>query len=150
MPVRRAHDRHPLGEETACDEADDLHGSLIEPLRIVDDADKRLLLGDVGEQRQRGQSHQESLGRRACTKSEHGLERFPLRGWQPVETIQHAPTELMEAAVRQLHLRFDPDRGDEMPAGDAVDQVGQQRTLAYPGFPPEHDRPTRTGERVGD
>ena len=63
MPVRAAQTtRHPLGEETACDEADDLRGSLIKPLRIVDDADERLLLGDVGKQRQRGQSHQESLG----------------------------------------------------------------------------------------
>ncbi len=41
---------HALGEQTASDEAEDLCRRLIEPLRIVDDAQERLVLGRVGEQ----------------------------------------------------------------------------------------------------
>ncbi|HEX5781474.1 MAG TPA: hypothetical protein VFX80_06115, partial [Solirubrobacteraceae bacterium] len=88
--THRAHDRHPLGEEPACDEADDLCGCLVEPLGVVDDADERLLLGGVGEQCQRRQSDEEPLRRRADAHPEDGLERLALRGRQSVETIQHA------------------------------------------------------------
>ena len=43
-------ERHPLGEETAGDEAEDLRLSLIEPLCVVDDARERPPLGHLGEQ----------------------------------------------------------------------------------------------------
>ena len=63
--ARREHERDPLGEEPARDETEDLRRRVVEPLRVVDDADERLLLGDLGEQRQRGEPHQEAVGRRA-------------------------------------------------------------------------------------
>ena len=58
---RGAHDRDPLGEQAAGDEPQDLRRGVVEPLRVVDDADQRLLLGDLGEQRQRGQPDQEPV-----------------------------------------------------------------------------------------
>ena len=61
---RGAHERDPLGEEAAGDEPEDLRRGVVEPLRVVDDADERLLLGDLGEQRQRGEPDQEPVGRR--------------------------------------------------------------------------------------
>ena len=51
---RGAHDRNPLGEQAAGNEPEDLRRGLVEPLPVVDDADQRLLLGDLSEQRQRG------------------------------------------------------------------------------------------------
>ena len=61
-PCARAHDRDPFGEQAAGDETENLSGGVVEPLRVVDDADERLLLGDLGEQRQRGQPDQEPVG----------------------------------------------------------------------------------------
>ena len=83
--ARRAHDRDPLGEETAGDEPEDLGRGVVEPLRVVDDADERLLLGDLGEQRQRGQADQEPVGRRRRAQPEHRRERIALRIGQAVE-----------------------------------------------------------------
>ena len=127
---RGAHERDPLGEEPAGDEAEDLRGRLVEPLRVVDDADERLLLGDLGEQRQRGEPDQEPVRARAGAQAEHRRERVALRGGQPVEVIEHRRAELMEAAVGQLHLRLDADGRRDAPAGDTVGQVVQQRALA--------------------
>ena len=56
-----ADDRDPLGEEAAGDEPEDLLRRLVEPVRVVDDADERLLLGDLGEERQRGEPDQEPV-----------------------------------------------------------------------------------------
>jgi hypothetical protein len=55
----------PLREEPPSDETEDLCGRVVEPLRVVDDADERLLLGDLGEKRQRSESNEESIGCRA-------------------------------------------------------------------------------------
>ena len=76
---RGAHDRDPLGEQAAGDEPQDLRRGAVEPLRVIDDTGQRLLLGDLGEQRERGQPHQEPVGRRAGATAEHRRERVALR-----------------------------------------------------------------------
>ena len=81
---RGAHDRDPLGEQAAGNEPQDLRRGVVEPLRVVDDTGQRLLLGDLGEQRQRGQPDQEPVGRGASAAAEHRRERVALRGGQPV------------------------------------------------------------------
>ena len=104
--ARRAHERDPLGQEAAGHESDDLRGGAVEPLRVVDDAGQRVLLGGLRHQRQRGQSHQEPVGRRTRAQPEHGGERVALRDRQLVEVVQQGHAQLMEAAVGQLHLRL--------------------------------------------
>jgi hypothetical protein len=61
----RADERDPLREQAAGDEAEDLRGRLVEPLRIVDETDERLLLGDLREQRQRREPDEEPVRRGA-------------------------------------------------------------------------------------
>ena len=51
--TRCAHQRDPLGEQATGDESEDLCGGLVEPLRVVHDADQRLLLGDVCQKAER-------------------------------------------------------------------------------------------------
>ena len=147
--ARCAHERDPLGEEAAGDEAEDLRGGVVEPLRVVDDADERLLLGDLGEQRQRGESDQEPVGRRAGAPTEHRRERVALRGGQAVEAIQHRRAELVEAAVGELHLRLDANGRRDVPARDTLGYVVQQRALARTGFAAKDDNSASTGARVG-
>ncbi len=85
---RRAHQRDPLRQEAAGHEPYDLRGRPVEPQRVVDDAGQRALLGGLGHQRQRGQPHQEAVGRGAGAQAEHGRERVALREWQLVEMAQ--------------------------------------------------------------
>ena len=89
MPERAAHDdRDPFGEETTGDEAEDLSRGAVEPLGVVDDADQRLLLGDVGEQRQRRQPDQKAIRRRRpAPQSEDRLERLALTDREPVQVF---------------------------------------------------------------
>ena len=61
--ARRTHQRDPLGQQAAGHEREELRGGAVQPLRVVDDAGQRLLLGGLRHQRQRGQSHQEPVGR---------------------------------------------------------------------------------------
>ena len=149
LPVRAAHTRAiALGEQAAGDEPENLRRALIEPLRVVDDGDERLLVGDRGEQRQRGEPHQEWLRRRTDAQSEHGRERFALRDRQPLEVIEHGRTELVEAAVGELHFRLDAEGRCDVPAFGAIGQVAQQRALAHARLAPQDHDATPAGERV--
>ena len=123
---------------------------MIEPLRVVDDTGQRLLLGDLGDQRERGQPDQEPAGHRAGAAAEHRRERVPLRGGQPVQVVQHGRAELVQASVDQLHLRLDADGPCDVPASDLAGQVVQQRALAHARLAPQHGDPAPASERVGD
>jgi hypothetical protein len=129
-----AHERDPLGEEASGDEAQDLGRGLVEPLRVVHDADERLPVGDLGEQRQRREPDEKPIRRRAVAPAEHGGERLALRVGERVEAIQHRPAKLVQAAVGQLHLRLCAHRPDDVPAGDTIREVAEQRALADPGL----------------
>ena len=150
LPVRAAHTsatRSARSRRTTNPE--DLRRGVVEPLRVVDDADQRLLLGDLGEQRQRGEPHQEPVGWRTGAPAEDCRERVALRHGQPVEVVEHVRAELMEAAVGELHLGLDPDGPRDVPAGDPVGHVAQQRALAHARLSAQDDDSAPTGERVG-
>jgi hypothetical protein len=115
-----AYDRDRLGEQAAGNEPQDLHRGVVEPLRVVDDAGQRLLLGGLGEQRERGQPDQEPVGRSAGAAAEHRGERVALRDGQPAKMVQHGRTELVEAGIGQLHLRLDASSSRDVPAGNPV------------------------------
>jgi hypothetical protein len=60
--ARRTHDCDALGEEPTSDEAENLRRGTVEPLRVVDDAQQRLPLGDLSQQRERCDSDEEWIG----------------------------------------------------------------------------------------
>ena len=117
-------------------------GGVVEPLRVVDDADQRLLLGDLGQQRQRGEPDQEPVGRRAGAPAEHGRERVALRGGEPVEVIEHRGAELVEAAVGQLDLRLDA-RPPSQRASRRRGRTGSPAARSCPRPPPRAATMTR-------
>ena len=146
---RGAHDRDPLGEQAAGNEPQDLRRGAVEPLRVIDETGQRLLLGDLGEQRQRGQPHQEPVGRGAGAAAEHRRERVALRSGQPAEVAQHGRAELVQAGIGQLHLRLHAGGSRDVPAGDPAGQVAQQRALAHARLAPQDGDPAPARERVG-
>ena len=77
--AQREHQSHPLGQEASRHERERLHGHPIEPLRVVDDADERLLLGGVGQQAQDGQADQEAIRRGTGAHAERRVQRVALR-----------------------------------------------------------------------
>ena len=146
---RRTHDCDALGEQPSGDETQDLRRGTIKPLRVVDDADQRLPLRDLGEQRQRREPHQEPFGRRTRTLAKYRRERLPLRDRQPRKMIQHGCAELMQATVSQLHLRLHADSPGDVPAVDLAGQVPQQRGLPDARLTTDHGHLAPAGERAG-
>jgi hypothetical protein len=105
--ARRAdgkHHRDRLGDEAARCERKRLRRRAVEPLRIIDQADERSLLGGLGEEAEGRQAHQEPIRGRPGFERERRCERVSLRFGQARKLIQHRPAELVERCERQLHL----------------------------------------------
>ena len=134
--------------ETAGDETENLGGCVVEPLRVVDDTDERLLLGYLREERQRGQPHEKAVRRWARAEAEHRGKGVALRIRQVIDSIHHRRAELMKPAVRELHLGLDTYRSSDMPARDSIGHVVEQGALAHTRFATKNDDAASTRKRV--
>ena len=138
-----------LGQETTGHEAEDLSGCPIEPLGIVNDADQRLLLGDVGEQRQHRQTDQEAIRRRRpAPESEHRLEGRALTDREPLHVFEQRAAQLMEPAEGQLHLAFDTHGLGHVTVVDPAGRVVQQGALADASLTAQHQHPAAASTRL--
>jgi hypothetical protein len=137
MPVRAAHTSTiRSAREAPGHEPHDLGRGVIEPLCVVDDADQRLVLGDLSQQREGGQPDQEPVGCRTDAPAEDRRHRVALRDGEPIQAIQQGRTELMEAGVGQFHLGLRAHGPGDMPAGGSVGEVAQQGALAHARLAP--------------
>jgi hypothetical protein len=87
-PPRRAHERDAVSEETTADERKGLRGRSVEPLRVVDDTDQGLVFGGLGEERERGEPDEESVGCRPLTQAEDGREGIALGDRELVDAVE--------------------------------------------------------------
>src|SRR5262249_37525643 len=95
----------------------------------------------VREQAQHRQPDEEPVGGCARAQSKHRPERLSLRLWEPREPVEKWSAQLMEAGIRQLHLRLRPDCPEDREIRRRVDNVPQQRRLPHPGLTPQDQRP---------
>ena len=146
--ARSADDHDPLGQQPAGDEADDLHRGPVEPLRIVDDAYERLLLGDLGKERQRRERDEEPIRGVSRSEAEHGGDRFALRSGKALELVEHRRADLVEAAVGELELGLDANRAHDAPTPHPSGQIPQERALPDASLSTEHQRPGPAAERL--
>jgi hypothetical protein len=139
------HEDDRLRLEPPGDEREHVCRRLIKPLRVVDQAQKRLLVGSLGKKTQQSQPNKKAIGPGARAQAERCPERIALGSGQPLETTQQGRTQLVEAGERELHLRFHPDRASDATALGAVGRIVQQRRLSDPRLSAEHDHAALSG-----
>ena len=82
----------------------------VHPLRVIDQAEERALLGSFGEQRQHRERHPIKIRRIVVAERERASQRRRLRLRKPLQQPEHRPQKLMQRGERQLGLRFDTPR----------------------------------------
>jgi hypothetical protein len=125
---------HRFRGEPSRHELQGLGRGLVQPLRVVHDADQGPLLGHLVQQGQHGQAQQEAVGCGARLQSEHRAQGRPLRGWQLVHVVQVGAAQLVQPRVGELELRLDTRRPAHPAFPDPVHQEVEQSGLAYPGL----------------
>ena len=119
---------------SACSEAS------VEPLGVVDHADERSLLGDVGEQAQHRQPDEEAIRRIAGAQPERRAQRIALRAGERVEPPEQRRAQLMQAREGDLHLRLDAAGAHDPAPRRALCDVAQKGRLADAGLPMQDQR----------
>ena len=128
--AHREHEPHPLGQESARHERERLRRHLVEPLRVVDDAHERLLLGGVGQEAQDRQADEEALRWRSAAQAERRAQRVALRARQRPETAEQGRAQRVQAGEGELHLGLDARRPDDLASPCSRRHVPQQGGLA--------------------
>jgi RNA polymerase primary sigma factor len=127
--------------ETPRDERQDMGRAAVEPLRVVDDADQRLRLGRVREQRQHREPDEEAIGALTRHQPERCSQRVALGRRQPLEIVEeqrHA--QLMECRERKLHLRLDASGTDDPAPLARARGVIQKGRLSHAGLRTHNER----------
>ncbi len=131
------HERDGFRKEAPGHEPEYLARGFVQPLGVLDDAEKRLFVGDPGEEGQGPERHEETVGWIPGREPE-GDTQGPLLRWrQAVEPAEHRCEELMESRKRQLHLRFDPGDLSDIETRSLCGDLLQQRRLADPRLAPD-------------
>jgi hypothetical protein len=136
--ARREDQRHRLGQQAPGHKRECLRRSTIKPLRVVDDAQERLLAGRLRQQTQEREPDEESIRRVCRPQPERHAKGLALRARQPLQPIHHRCAQLLKGRERELHLPLDADRPRDTEAQRRRDRVPQQRRLAHPRLP-SHD-----------
>jgi hypothetical protein len=143
-------ERDSLGEEAASNEAENLLRCLVEPVRVVDDAHERLLLGNLRKERQGRESNQESVRSWACTESEHGRKGVSLRLRESLQLLEHRGADLVKAAVSEFQLGLDTGGSRDTPAIELLREVVEQGAFADAGLATENQDTAPTVKNVGE
>jgi hypothetical protein len=132
----REHQRYPLRQQAAPDESEDLGGGLVQPLRVVHDAQHRLLLGDLRHEAERREGDLEPVGAVSGGEPERDAEPATLRLGQRPEAAEHRRAQLVQPGEGKLHLRLDADHAGHRETRRLRGQLSQQFRLADPRLAP--------------
>lgn len=122
------HDR--FGPQPPCYEDECLRGGVVEPLRVVDQAQQRTLSRCVREQAQDCQRDEKSLLASASRQAERSAERVGLRIREPAHVSHRREQELVRRGERELRLRRDADTAQNEHVTSLLACVLEQRRLA--------------------
>ena len=104
-------------QQAAPNESEDLSRGLIEPVRVIQDAQQRLLLGGLRQESEHREGDQKSVGFVSRGKSERNGERTPLRLGEHTKPTEHRSEQLMQPRESQFHLRFDTNTAGHSDTG---------------------------------
>ena len=93
-----------LGQQAPRDEAERLHRHLVEPLRVIDDTEQRLVVGGGGHQAQHRQPDQEAVRGRPDSAAESDVQRLALWFGQLVEVVHQRRAQLLQPGECELHV----------------------------------------------
>jgi hypothetical protein len=88
-----------------------------------DDAQKRLLLGNLGEQAEDRQPDQERIWSWPRTESECDGKRVALGLRQALRKVEEWSTQLLSCCERELHLSLDPHGPGGPKLGCSLDRI---------------------------
>ena len=111
---------------------------LIEPVRVVDQAEQRLPFGCLGEQAERRERDQEAVVATPLRQAKRATQRRRLRLRKIVDQAEHGPDDLVQGGEGKLRLRLDAATAEHAHPLGLPARVLEQRRLAHTRVAEEH------------
>ena len=102
---------------------------LVQPVRVVHEAEHRAAIRHLREQRKARGVDKETLLSGSLLEAQRAAERRGLRAGQPVQMAQRRPNELVERSERKLRLGLDASRHEDVHVAGAVACIPEKRGL---------------------
>ena len=103
---------------------------VVEPLRIVDEAQERLAFGGLGEQAERRERDEEGVVASSRRQPERSSESSGLRLRKVIHVAQDGQNDLVQCGERKMRLRFDAAAAQNEHVAGSVARVLQECRLA--------------------
>jgi hypothetical protein len=116
-------------------------------LRVVNDAEKRTLLGRFGHQSEHCQTDEEWIRGLARPQAEGGRKCVSLRRRQAFIQIEDGRAQALKCSERELHFPLGSDGAGRSEVWSNLDGVLEQCRLANAGFAAEHQYATASASR---
>ena len=144
----REQHRDPVGLEPPRRERESLLRVSVHPLRVIDQAEERALLGSFGEQRQHCERHAIEIRRIVVAERERASQRRRLRLRKPLQQPEYGAQQLMQRGERQLSLRFDTPRLEHRHVVHREANLVDQRRLARSRLSDQDKAAAPAGARI--
>jgi hypothetical protein len=112
----------------------------IKPLCIIDNAQHGLVGGELGQETQESEAHEQSIGRRTGKMSERHTKSIAMRRRELIKRVQGRHAQLLRCGKREFLLGFVSDSAEHFKRCSRFHGVVQQGGLANPRLPADHDR----------
>ena len=139
---------HRLRSQPAPHERQHLRRGSVQPLRVVDHAHERALLGRLRQQTKRRQADEEPIRHRALAQPERGRQGIALRARESLEPLEQRHAELVQRREGKLHLGLHPGGANPPHVRGRAHRMLQQRRLADPGLALQHEDPAAPTPRA--
>ena len=134
--TRRDQERELLADQPPRCERERVGGRPVEPVRVVEDDQRRRLVGELHEQRQRPCADRQGVGL-ALLERERRAERVRLRAGQARKQVEHGPEQLVQAREGKLRART----RRRSPPGRRMSRPDGSPRRAAPSCPGRRRRP---------
>ena len=145
---------HGLLVESAGHEGERRCRGLVQPLCVVDHGEYRLLVGRFGEQAEGAEEDQEPIRHGPALLAERSPDSRCLRRRDLIELAEQWPQQPVQGSEGQRRLGLNPAGPHQADLVRGVDRLAQQRRLAGPRRPTDHQRaagaPARPVDQLGD
>ena len=122
----------PLRLQPPGDEGERVRRSVVEPLRIIDQAEKRAPLGRLRQQAQDRQGNEKAVVARTRLQAKRPPQGARLRFRKRLEIAKNGPDELVQGGEGKLCLRLDPAAAEHLHPGGSLACIREQSRLTGP------------------
>src|SRR5579862_3146664 len=122
--------RDLLGQEAVGDERKHARGRTIEPLRVVDDTEERLLAGRFRQEAEDGEADEKEIRMTSRAQPERDLHGITLGIRQSLDEVEARRAQLLQRSERKLDLPFHPSCAGDTETCSRLERRIEQGRLA--------------------